>query len=52
MYGQTEATARMTFVPPAKLAENPDCIGRPIPAGALSLRDADGEPIVFGQYRG
>lgn len=39
MYGQTEATARMAFVPPDLLANHPDCIGRPIPGGRFELVD-------------
>jgi acyl-CoA synthetase (AMP-forming)/AMP-acid ligase II len=37
MYGQTEATARMAYLPPALAAEHPDCIGVPIPGGSLRL---------------
>ncbi len=40
MYGQTEATARMAYLPPDLAAERPDCIGVPIPGGEFSL-----EPI-------
>lgn len=31
MYGQTEATARMAYVPPELLLDNPGCIGMAIP---------------------
>lgn len=31
MYGATEATARLSFVPPADIAHNLDSIGKPIP---------------------
>ena len=41
MYGQTEATARMSYVPPEQLVEYPDSIGRPIPGGRFSLVDPD-----------
>lgn len=42
MYGQTEATARMTYVPPEYLADRPGSIGRPIPGGRLRVvRDGD-----------
>ena len=51
MYGQTEATARISFVPPQRLVEKVGSIGVPIPGGALSLSpvdDADGlEEIVY-----
>lgn len=45
MYGQTEATARMAYLPPELLADNLDCIGRAIPGGRFALTDAGGEPI-------
>ena len=42
MYGQTEATARMAYLP-ADLAEaRPDCIGIPVPGGSLRLEPVDG----------
>lgn len=45
MYGQTEATARMAYVPPALLRDNPDAVGVAIPGGRFSLLDDDGVPI-------
>ena len=42
MYGQTEATARISYVPPERLAEKVGSIGRPIPGGALRLEALDG----------
>ena len=44
MYGQTEATARMAYLPPAQARAHPDCIGRPVPGGTLRVDrpDADG----------
>jgi acyl-CoA synthetase (AMP-forming)/AMP-acid ligase II len=33
MYGQTEASPRMAYLPPDLLNDNPDCIGIPIPGG-------------------
>ena len=41
MYGQTEATARMAYVPPKELAANPSSIGRPIPGGAFEIAPTD-----------
>lgn len=58
MYGQTEASPRMAYVPPDQLAENSDCIGIPIPEGHFELIDEDGNPVAgFNQpgellYRG
>ncbi|MBZ9656685.1 AMP-binding protein [Phyllobacterium lublinensis] len=45
MYGQTEATARIAFVPPHLLDGNPDSIGIAIPDGELALVDDDGGVI-------
>ncbi len=36
MYGQTEATARMAYLPPALASTHPQAIGRAIPGGHLS----------------
>ena len=41
MYGQTEATARMAYLPPDVARHRPETIGRPIPGGALSIRPSD-----------
>ena len=37
MYGQTEATARMAYLPPDLAADRPAAIGVPIPGGAFRL---------------
>lgn len=37
MYGQTEATARMSYLPARLAAERPESIGIPIPGGAFRL---------------
>ena len=37
MYGQTEATARMAYLPPALAAVRPETIGRAIPGGAFRI---------------
>ena len=47
MYGQTEATARISYVPPHLLDQKIGSIGIPIPKGKLSLSD-DGELIYYG----
>jgi len=41
MYGQTEATARISYVPPARLHRKIGAIGIPIPDGRLSLAPAE-----------
>ena len=46
MYGQTEATSRMAFVPPEQLRGNEDRIGIAIPGGALRVVDAEGREIT------
>ncbi|HEV7310254.1 AMP-binding protein [Ensifer sp.] len=58
MYGQTEATARIAYVPPAALAGNEDRIGVAIPGGRLALENETGGPVdgdgIAGElvYRG
>jgi acyl-CoA synthetase (AMP-forming)/AMP-acid ligase II len=46
MYGQTEATARIAYVPPAHLQDKPGSIGVAIPGGTLSL-DADTGELLY-----
>jgi acyl-CoA synthetase (AMP-forming)/AMP-acid ligase II/peptidoglycan/LPS O-acetylase OafA/YrhL len=41
MYGQTEATARIAYLPPALAAERPTSIGIPVPGGELRI-----DPLV------
>jgi acyl-CoA synthetase (AMP-forming)/AMP-acid ligase II len=57
MYGQTEATARISYVPPEALPEKAHTIGIPIPGGHLSVRSRTeeiAEPGTEGEliYRG
>ena len=47
MYGQTEATARMSYIPPDKCVEKIGSIGIPIPGGSFAIAE-DGELIYFG----
>ena len=47
MYGQTEATARMSYIPPEKCIEKIGSIGIPIPGGSFAIAE-DGELIYFG----
>ncbi|GLQ88542.1 AMP-binding protein [Dyella flagellata] len=46
MYGQTEATARISYVPPEHLLDKLESIGIAIPGGALELIGEGGEPIA------
>jgi acyl-CoA synthetase (AMP-forming)/AMP-acid ligase II len=44
MYGQTEATARMAYLPPELAVDHPDTIGVPVPGGSFRLAPAPGAP--------
>lgn len=46
MYGQTEATARMSYVPAAQLAHKPGSIGIAVPQGHFTLETDDGHEIT------
>ena len=46
MYGQTEATARMSYLPAEKSLEKYGSMGIAIPGGKLSLIDVDGQVIT------
>jgi acyl-CoA synthetase (AMP-forming)/AMP-acid ligase II len=46
MYGQTEATARMSVLPPDRIADKLGSAGVPIPGGRLSI--VDGEVVFSG----
>lgn len=46
MYGQTEATARMAYVPPESVLEHPDVIGRAIPGGYFEIQDLDNHTLI------
>lgn len=46
MYGQTEASARMAYLPPHLAATHPSAIGVPVPGG--ELRIDDGELVYRG----
>ncbi len=58
MYGQTEATARISYLPPDRTLDKPSSIGIPIPGGSLDILNASGssvtEPFAEGElvYRG
>lgn len=45
MYGQTECTARMSYLPWEHTLEHPDCIGVAIPDGEFQLVDEQGQTI-------
>ncbi|MEM6888582.1 MAG: AMP-binding protein [Pseudomonadota bacterium] len=45
MYGQTEASPRMSYLPPTMAHDAPESIGQAIPGGRLYVVDAAGHPI-------
>jgi acyl-CoA synthetase (AMP-forming)/AMP-acid ligase II len=49
MYGQTEATARLSYLPPEFLSSKLGSIGRGIPGVELQVVDADGHPTAPGE---
>lgn len=49
MYGQTEATARLSALDPAMLMSKPGSIGRGIPGVQLRVVDDQGNPVAPGQ---
>lgn len=57
-YGQTEGTARMSYLSPKKAIEKIGSIGKAIPGGQLSLQNDDGRETFEGEgvgeliYRG
>ena len=42
MYGQTEATARMAYLPPERASRRPEAVGVAVPGGSLRLDPFDG----------
>lgn len=49
MYGQTEATARLSFLPPEKLPEKLGSIGKGVPGVELKVVDEEEKPVTPGQ---
>ena len=45
MYGQTEASPRIAYLPPDQAHQFPHCIGHPIPGGRIDLIDDDGRRV-------
>ena len=48
MYGQTEATARLSYLPPEDLDSRPGSIGRGLPSTRLHVERADGARVRPG----
>ena len=52
MYGQTEATARLSYLPPDRVRDRADTVGIPIPGVEFTIVDENGhqvEPGVTGE---
>jgi long-chain acyl-CoA synthetase len=49
MYGQTEATARLSWLPPEKLLEKIGSCGKAIPGVELKVADEQGNPVNTGE---
>ncbi|HHJ13952.1 MAG TPA: AMP-dependent synthetase [Gammaproteobacteria bacterium] len=49
MYGQTEASARLSWLPPERLEQKMGSIGIAIPGVELVLRDEHGQPVAPGE---
>jgi acyl-CoA synthetase (AMP-forming)/AMP-acid ligase II len=49
MYGQTEATARISYVPPERLGDKIGTIGVPIPGGRLRLEPIDRDGVMASE---
>jgi acyl-CoA synthetase (AMP-forming)/AMP-acid ligase II len=47
MYGQTEATARMSILPYDLATEHPDTAGFPVPGGSFSIDHSHLDEVVF-----
>lgn len=52
MYGQTEASPRISYLPPEMALDNPESIGIAIPGGRLELEGDDGEAIYASNVDG
>jgi long-chain acyl-CoA synthetase len=49
MYGQTEATARLSYLPPEVLSQKSGSIGRGIPGVTLQVLDEADNPVMPGE---
>ena len=48
MYGQTEATARITCMEPERWEAKPGCVGRPLDNLRVAIRDEEGNDLPVG----
>jgi len=49
MYGQTEATARLSYLPPGMLSEKSGSLGKGIPGVEIKVVDTKGKPVLPGE---
>ena len=49
MYGQTEAAARLSMLPPAEVGRRPRSIGKGLPGVTLEVISEEGEPVKTGE---
>ena len=49
MYGQTEATSRLTYLAPERLDDKPGSVGRPLAGVEIAVLRDDGEPAAAGE---
>jgi acyl-coenzyme A synthetase/AMP-(fatty) acid ligase len=49
MYGQTEASPRISYLPPELALQKPNCIGLPIQGGQWWVEDAEGNRLPSGK---
>lgn len=49
MYGQTEATARLTYLPPEMLEAKLGSVGFPLRHIEIEIRSAEGQPVPVGE---
>lgn len=49
MYGQTEATARLSYLPPERLGDKLGSIGRGLPGTTLRVLDPEGHEVAPGE---
>ena len=52
MYGQTEASPRISYLPPKFAIDHPDCIGISLLNGELQIIDEYGKPILLPDQQG
>ena len=50
MYGQTEATSRLTWLPPERLDDKAGSVGIPVRGVRLKIADEDGNPLPPGMH--